>query len=340
MYRLLGREPPFDVKHYKSGITRVKVKGGFIYYYIKNKKQVSNKDLKRILKLKIPPAWTNVWISSDPTTPIQATGLDKKGTKQYRYHEQHIKKAEQEKFIRMYDFIVAIPKLDRTMKKHSKLNIYDKNRVIVSMLTIIRELHLRVGKEVYARKHKSYGATSLRKVHMKIQNNVIKLRFKGKSKKRLSYTLYHPELAKHLKMLLKLEGDRLFQYIDTNDKIKRVTDVDLNKYIQKYMGKKFTVKDFRTYSANRYFVRSILHETKKRNPKNKKAIKKSITSALKSVIYYMRHTMSVSKKSYVMHFVINLYENNPKYFVDKLDDDPDDVLLDLLKLYRKKVIKI
>ena len=79
--RMFAREQAFDVKYYKTGITRVKVKKGFVYYYIKNRKPVSKKDMRRILELKVPPAWIDVWISSDSSTPIQAIGYDKKNIK-------------------------------------------------------------------------------------------------------------------------------------------------------------------------------------------------------------------------------------------------------------------
>jgi DNA topoisomerase-1 len=42
--------------------------------------------LARIRSLAIPPAWEQVWISSDADGHIQATGRDAKGRKQYRYH--------------------------------------------------------------------------------------------------------------------------------------------------------------------------------------------------------------------------------------------------------------
>nr|QBK89154.1 MAG: DNA topoisomerase I [Mimivirus LCMiAC02] len=342
--KLLAREQAFDVKYYKTGIGRRKIKKKvFIYFYIINKKLVSKQDQVRINKLHIPPAWINVWISPDPKSPIQAIGIDSKGIKQYRYNEIHIKKAEEKKFIKMYDFIKKIPKLDKVIKKHEKLDTYDKYRVIASMLTIIKLLHLRVGKEVYARRNKSYGVSSLRKVHMNIEGDIIRLRFKGKSKKRLSYSLKNKILAKHLRLLLRLEGSKLFQYIDdVTGKVKGITDVDLNNYVQSIMGKKFTIKDFRTYSSNRYFIMALLKETQKRAPKNTKVIKKNIINAIKRTAKYLRHTKAVSKKSYILNFIVNMYQNNPEYFLNavKKESDPNDILLNILRLYKKKVINI
>ena len=324
-----------------DGINRVKIKKGFIYYYINNNKPVSDNKLKRINKLKIPPAWINVWISSNPSSSIQATGIDSKGRKQYRYHEQHIKKAEKKKFLRLFDFIKSIPKLNMKMKIHfNKKHIYSKERVIVTMLYIIKAVHMRVGKECYAKTNKSYGITSLKKKHSSFIKDKIIFKFKGKSNKRLYYSINNKNIIKHIKILLKLSGEKLFQYIDGKNNVRRVTDTDLNKYIQKYMGKQFTCKDFRTYASNMYFVKSLLKETIKRNPKNKKSIKKNIKNAFNKTAFYLKHTKAISKKSYVMNFTTNMYENNPKYFIKRKYEDPTIVLLNILKLYKKKVLSI
>ena len=337
-----ARDQAFDEKFYETGISRKRVnKNNFIYYYIKDAKPVSKKDQERINKLRIPPNWEEVWVSADTSSAIQATGIDAKGRKQYRYHEAHIKKAEQEKFLRMYNFVKDMPKLEKAMNKHQKLDPYNYNKVISTMLTIVRDLHMRVGKEVYARENKSYGVSSLRKRHVKFDKGYIKFNFKGKSKKRLSYTYCKPEIFKHLNLLLRLSGDRLFQYIDhEDDKVKSVSDMDLNRYIQKHMGPDYTVKDFRTYAANYYFIKALLKATNKRTPKNDRAIKKNLLEALKSTSFYLKHTRSISKKSYVLNFAIELYRENPEYYIKRKEDEPEDLLLDILNMYRKKILKI
>lgn len=336
----LSRNPSFDEVNYEDGITRKIKNGKFEYYYIKNGNTVSKKDQERIDKLKIPPAWTDVWISGDPTSDIQTTGIDTKGRKQYRYHEIHIEKAEQKKFLKMYDFILLIPKLEKVMDKHENLSPYSKDRVIVSMLTIIKKLHMRVGKEVYARENKSYGVSSLKKIHMQFEGDKIMFRFKGKSNKRLFYSIEDKTLKDHLKLLLKLEGDKLFQYIDENNKVRKVTDTDLNQYIQTYMGEQFSAKDFRTYAANHYFIKSLLEETKKRSPKSQKVIKKNILTALKRTAFYLRHTKAISKKSYVMNFAIDTYQTDPDYFVQRKNNDPTDVLIDIIGKYKQHILNL
>ena len=194
----------------KLGIGRKKVGLGYFYFYLKNKAPVSEADLRRIYKLKIPPAWKDVWISTDPKTPIQATGFDSKERKQYKYHEAHIKKAEQEKFRRLLSFLKRLPALEKRPQSHQTLPVYHKKKVISTMLKIVREVHMRVGKECYAKTNRSYGISSLRKKHIRLTGAKIKFRFKAKAGKRVAYSLEDIAIAKHLRILLKLEGDNLF----------------------------------------------------------------------------------------------------------------------------------
>ena len=330
----------YDQKHFGQGISRRKVKDKFEYYYVKNNKAVSKHDLDRINKLGIPPAWTDVWVSADDKNAIQAIGTDSKGRKQYRYHEAHIAEAEKNKFLRLIEFIKNLPDFFKTIQKHQSMPIYNKYRVMSTMLILVKMLHMRVGKEHYAKTNKSYGISSLKKNHVKISGDKVQFRFKGKSNQRLSYSFRNATLKNHLNMLMKLDGDKIFQYIDDNDTVRKITDIDLNNYIQEFMGSEFTIKDFRTYAANFHFVESLIDETKKRSPKNNKIIKKNIMHALKTTAHYMRHTKAISKKSYVMNFAIDLYTSNPKYFVQKSGEDIDVILLDLLKMYKKEILRM
>lgn len=352
--RYLGsRAISFDEKQKKKkkGIYRIEYKDNkdidknnkpkikFNYYYLHNNLPISEKDLERIKKLGIPPAYKDVWISDDPNSKIQATGIDSKGRKQYRYTAIHILKANENKFLRLYKFIKAIPKLNDIMNKDINGLLYSKNRGISIMLNIIKELNIRVGKEYYAQTNKSYGITSLKKSHIKIDENklIAKFNFKAKSNKQVQYTLNNKELVKELILLMKLEGEKIFQYKTENNNYLRITDVDLNNYIQINMGKEFTCKDFRTYAANYYFIKALLKETKNRNPINLKIAKKNLNLAQENTAYYLRHTKSISKKSYTMELIRNMYLNESQYFILNKNKQPLTILLEILKIYKDKL---
>lgn len=323
-----------------EGIVRIAHDGGFEYRYLRNAKVVSVKDQKRIDTLGIPPAWKEVWVSDDPVASIQAIGLDAKGRKQYLYHHIHVAEAERQKFLRLKDFIRAMPKLERALQKDNIANTYTRERVIATMLTMVRLLHIRVGKEQYAKQNKSYGISSLKKQHLVIDGDIIKLRFMGKSKQRLSYSFIDKDIKTELKALLKLEGDKLFQYIDIDDNIRRVTDTDLNEYIQHYMGNDFSIKDFRTYGANYHFMQELLRQTLIRSPMSAKRIKRNIKEAIERTAKYLRHTKSISKKSYIMSFATELYMSDPDFFIANKDTDVNKVLLNMLDMYQRQVLQI
>jgi len=188
----------------------------------------------------------------------------------------------------------------------------------------------------------------LRKKHVKLKNGVMTFKFKAKSNKVVSYTLKDEKIINHIVELMKLspegpEGDdeKVFKYKSEADNIVGITSTDINKYIQKNMGKEFTVKDFRSYAANYHFIKSLLKETKKRSPKNNKVIKKNIKEAILGTAFHLRHTPSISKKSYVLNFAIELYQENPAYFVDASkgvisSNLINSLILDLLTMYAEK----
>jgi DNA topoisomerase-1 len=319
----------------KKGNPKVKFK----YFYIKDNQPVTDEDQIRINKLGLAPAYVDVWVSEDPKSKIQGTGIDVKGRKQYRYKQEHVKDASVNKFLRLYKFIKSIPKLDTVMENDIKSTLYSKNRAIATMLYIVKELNMRVGKECYAKTNKSYGVTSLKKSHVKIDENrlVAKFNFKAKSNKQVQYTLDNPDIVKQLIELMKLEGEKMFQFKTESGNIQRVTDVDLNQYIQENMGKEFSCKDFRTYAANFYFIKALLKETKNRNPVNQKIAKKNLSLAQENTAFYLRHTKSISKKSYTMDLIRDMYLTDSQYFIDNKNKQPLTVLIDLLKIFKEKI---
>src|SRR5207302_7608341 len=87
----------------EPGIRRVKRGRGFSYVAA-NGSTVGPAERTRIQALAIPPAWTDVWIATDPCAHLQATGRDAKGRKQYRYHANWRTLRDRDKFNRLADF--------------------------------------------------------------------------------------------------------------------------------------------------------------------------------------------------------------------------------------------
>src|SRR5205085_7466746 len=84
----------------EPGIERIKRGRNFIY--TKNGKRITDEnEILRIRKLVIPPAWQNVWICSLPNGHLQATGIDAKKRKQYKYHPLWSEFRNQTKFFQL-----------------------------------------------------------------------------------------------------------------------------------------------------------------------------------------------------------------------------------------------
>src|SRR5579871_2439557 len=98
------------VSDQQPGIVRTKAGKGFTYR-LNNKTVKDREELKRIRKLVIPPAWTNVWICPNERGHIQATGLDLRKRKQYRYHPLWNSLRNETKFHRLYEFGKVLPLL-------------------------------------------------------------------------------------------------------------------------------------------------------------------------------------------------------------------------------------
>ncbi|HEX6596392.1 MAG TPA: hypothetical protein VF045_05625, partial [Acidimicrobiales bacterium] len=83
------------------GIRRRKAGKGFTYVDSTGARVSDPEVLERIRNLVIPPAWTDVWICVDPRGHIQATGVDARGRRQYRYHDVWRERRDREKFDHM-----------------------------------------------------------------------------------------------------------------------------------------------------------------------------------------------------------------------------------------------
>src|SRR4026209_218887 len=83
-----------------EGIVRVAAGKGFRYIF--KDKTIKDKDiLARIRSLVIPPAWKNVWICRIAEGHLQATGIDARGRKQYKYHPLWNELRNKTKFYRL-----------------------------------------------------------------------------------------------------------------------------------------------------------------------------------------------------------------------------------------------
>jgi DNA topoisomerase-1 len=130
------------------GISRRPAKKGFTYYF-KDKQITEPETLDRIKKLAIPPAWTNVWICYQASGHIQATGVDIRNRKQYRYHTLWNKVRSETKFHRLYEFGRALPTLRKKLEKDISIPDLTERKVLAAVILLMERTYIRIGNYGY-----------------------------------------------------------------------------------------------------------------------------------------------------------------------------------------------
>ncbi|MFD2960646.1 MULTISPECIES: DNA topoisomerase IB [Olivibacter] len=288
-----------------DGYTRVKKGKGYCYLDI-NKKPIVDKELiKRIKSLVIPPAWKNVWISPYDNGHLQATGLDDKGRKQYLYHPLWNETREKHKINRILAFGKVLPSLREAITADCRQRNLGKDRVSAIALSIMENTLMRAGNDRYRRENNSYGLTTLRSRHVKIEGQIVTFNFTGKKGKKHNIKLSNRSLTKRLRQVMEIPGQEVFQYYNDDQEICSLDSGDLNEYIQRHTGQNFTSKDFRTWYATLWAFKYLLELSTEEQ--QVKSYKKNLNACLDFVAKKLGNTRAVCRASYVCNDLIDAY---------------------------------
>lgn len=308
----------------EAGILRQKKGNGFSYTY-KGKAVTDEKQLERIRKLAVPPAWTDVWICQTANGHIQATGIDGKGRKQYRYHPLWTVLRNETKFHRLYEFGKVLPSLRLQIEEDMAKKDLCEEKVVASIISIMERTSIRIGNDGYEKLYGSYGLTTLKDSHVKVAGSEVNFCFKGKKGIAHKISLRNKRLARIVQHCRDIPGKELFQYYDSEGNVKDIDSGMVNRYIKEGTGGDFTAKDFRTWSGTLNALRAFqcLGEAE-----TDAAAKKNVVAVLDEVSEKLGNTRTVCKKYYVHPGIIRLYEDKSlgKYLkeLDKIET-PDNL---------------
>jgi DNA topoisomerase I len=281
--------------------TRTGRKGSFRYLDRNGREIRDPATIERIERLAIPPAWERVWIASRPAAKLQATGYDRAGRKQYVYSAAFRAAQERAKYDRLIRFAERLPALRETMADHLDNDDLDRNRVSAIALRLINLGWFRVGSDRHARASGTYGITTLRKRHVSVRGNRIRLCFTGKGKAQVRTTIVDDELAAAIRELLAaFGGARLFRY-RLNGGICNLTSRALNEYVKTNLGEEFTAKDFRTWGGT--LLAAIAFAERAGAQPDKRAV----TAVMRRVAGELGNTPAVCRASYVAPAVVDQY---------------------------------
>ncbi|MFC5500407.1 DNA topoisomerase IB [Caenimonas terrae] len=284
----------------QPGITRVRRGNEFAYRDSKGRWIKDEAQLARIRKLAIPPAYESVWICASPNGHLQATGRDARGRKQYRYHPTWREERDTGKFERLLQFSKALPGLRRKVQRQLAQKEHSRELVLATIVRLLDTTLIRVGNDQYARENGSFGLTTLRNRHVRIQGESLRLSFRGKSGVRHDVEVKDPRVLRVVRRCLHLPGQELFQYRGEDGELHTVGSGDVNDFLDSLCPEHFTAKDFRTWHG------SVLALDTLRKFCGASGESFTLKQLLAEVAHSLGNTPAVCRKAYIHPGVLEL----------------------------------
>ena len=290
----------------ESGYTRKK-QGSYWAYFDENGDRVTDRDtIDRLNAIALPPAYENAWFCKDENGHLQATGVDARGRKQYRYHAGFRARRDKKKYTGTLEFGAALPKLRKKVAVDLKKRALSRDAVLAAVVRLLDTQYLRVGNEQYARENKSFGATTLRSRHVRRRGSKLLMRFAGKHGIVHEVPITDSNLKRIVGKCQDLPGQHLFQYIAEDGEACAVNSADVNEYIREATGGDFTAKNFRTWGA------SVIAFDQMLTAQEEEKARISLKTVLEPVAEALGNTPAISRKSYVHPKLIEAARDRPR----------------------------
>jgi DNA topoisomerase I len=291
------------------GIRRRRRGRGFVYVDDDGNRIDDPEVLDRIAELAIPPAWEDVWVCPYPNGHLQATGTDAAGRKQYRYHDAWRTRRDGEKFDDMVRFAKALPKLRRQVERDlGDCAPLDRSCVLAAAVRLLEIGFFRIGSEQYAADNESYGLATLRKEHVRVEDEgVMVFDFPAKSGQRRRQGIQDEQLAGIVAALSRRRGGgaELLAY-KASGRWRDVRSEDINAYLKEATGGDFSAKDFRTWNATA--LAAVALAVSGPAAETKTARKRAVKRAIDEVARYLGNTPAVCRSSYIDPRVFDAFD--------------------------------
>lgn len=298
-----------DPGYYRKGRGK-----GFEYFERGGKKLSDKSELKRISDLRIPPAWNDVWVCKDPDGHLQATGIDARGRKQYLYHEEWTKQSQLSKFDRMASFARALPEIRKKIQSNLRKEGWPREKVISLVINILDQTGLRIGNKEYELENGTFGLTTLKRKHLKVNGNAISFQFKAKGGIYRNTQIKGRKLTRLIRECSDLPGQEVFQFLDEEGKPHPIFSHDVNNYLQEITGGDYTAKDFRTWGGTVGAIELLPEAIAELEASPKRNL---ATSLVRKVADKLGNTVTVCRTYYIHPAILISAEQNRTGF-DKL----------------------
>jgi len=309
------------------GITRRRRGRGFEYLDESGERIEDPEVLDRIRALAIPPAWEDVWICADPLGHIQATGVDARERKQYRYHDRWRARRDRQKFEAMLSFARELPKLRDQVERDLRKRRISRERVLACAVRLLDRGFFRIGSEDYAEENETYGVATMRKRHVSIDGNTLVFDYEAKGGKRRVQTIADRTVSRLVKALRERRGGghELLAYRNGRE-WRDVRSTDVNEYIKAVVGEGHSAKDFRTWNATVLAAVVLAASARERDLTTKGGRNRAKRDAVNEVSRYLGNTPAVCRASYIDPRVFDRFDGGLTVggVFERLPDDPAD----------------
>lgn len=291
----------------QPGWTRKRAGKGFTYLDQRGLK-LPAEDAQRVKALVIPPAWRDVWITPHDNGHLQAVGTDDAGRRQYLYHPEWRARRDAEKFDRMLLFGKGLVKARELVVTDLGREGMPLERACAAAVRLLDLGYFRIGNDVYADTHGSFGLTTLERRHVRRFKDRLVFSFVGKSGVEHEIEIGDETVMEAVEIMRRrrsADDPRLLAY--RNGRSWRSVLPDLvNDYVRETTGLEATAKDFRTWHATVLAAASLAETTE--HGENKASRKRAVSGAMKEVSSFLGNTPTLARSSYVDPRVIEAYE--------------------------------
>src|SRR4029079_18027315 len=295
----------------EPGISRKRMGRYWAYFDAEGKRVTDRDEIDRLNAVGLPPAYEKAWFCADPQGHLQATGVDARGRKQYRYHVEFRAKRESAKYEGLLEFGKALSRLRRRVEQDLRKRDLSREAVLAAVVRLLDRQHIRVGNEEYAKENKSFGATTLRSRDLKRTGHDLMMRFTGKGGTAHEVKITDTNLKRIVRRCDELPGQMLFQYVNGDGDPKPITSGDVNEYIRAATGGEFTAKHFRTWGASVIALEQLL--------KKAEDARISIRTVIEPVAEALGNTPAIRRKSYAHPQLLEAVKDDPRDPLDGLD---------------------
>ena len=246
-------------------------------------------DKLKAMKKPIPPAWTDVRITTDPKASVLVEGVDGKGRPTKIYSAEHTAASANAKFARVAELDSKIDGLvSQTRKDMRNKNLDERTRDNAATINLVTLTGFRPGstRDTQA-EEQAYGASTLEKRHIKVKGDAVSFEFTGKKGVKITKVLNDKTMAGYL-------NERLPTLAPT-EKVFQTSGASAMNYMRKQVGDQFKVKDLRTWNGTA-LARHLVGNEKPSDDTALKALQKKVSE---SVSTHLGNTPKIAFESYI-----------------------------------------